>query len=106
MSRITLYKTPICPFCSRAKALLIKKGLEKEIKEIDITTDPNLMSEMLEKTGGKRTVPQIFVDDKYLGNCDDIYEYERRGQLDMLLGITDKSSILLGQITKKFIRYA
>ena len=85
MTQVIIYKTPFCPYCMRAKSLLIKKGLEKNIKEIDITQDPQLLSEMLAKTGGKRTVPQIFINDQYVGNCNELYDYDKEGKLDILL---------------------
>ena len=85
MVKIKMYKTPVCPYCVRAKALLDQKGVSENIEEIDITTDPNLLSEMLEKTGGKRTVPQIFIGDKYIGGCDDLYKLNDDGGLDPLL---------------------
>ena len=85
MVKIKMYKTPVCTYCVRAKALLDQKGVSENIEEIDITTDPNLLSEMLEKTGGKRTVPQIFIGDKYIGGCDDLYQLNDDGGLDPLL---------------------
>ena len=85
MLKIIMYKTPICPYCSKALNLLRLKEVDQYVKEIDITTDPNLMSEMLKKTGGKRTVPQIFINDTYVGGCDDLYALEEAGKLDALL---------------------
>jgi glutaredoxin 3 len=82
MPRITVYTTPICPYCARAKALLKKKGAEFE--EIDVYMDSDLRAEMEEKSG-RRTVPQIFIGDTHVGGCDDLYALEARGGLDPLL---------------------
>ncbi|MBU6444872.1 MAG: glutaredoxin 3 [Alphaproteobacteria bacterium] len=82
MPKITVYTTPICPYCSRAKALLKKKGAEFE--EIDVYMDADLRAEMEEKSG-RRTVPQIFVGDTHVGGCDDLYALDAAGGLDPLL---------------------
>jgi glutaredoxin 3 len=78
-----IYTTPICPYCVRAKALLKKKGVEPE--EIDVFMDSDARSDMEKKSGGARTVPQIFVGDTYVGGCDELYALERSGKLDSLL---------------------
>ncbi|MBF0357891.1 MAG: glutaredoxin 3 [Magnetococcales bacterium] len=83
MPKIIVYSTTVCPYCVRAKMLLDKKGAEYE--EINLTKNPDRHDEMLEKTGGKRTVPQIFIGDKHVGGCDDLYELEFEGELDSLL---------------------
>ena len=82
MPRITIYTTPICPYCARAKALLKKKGAEFE--EIDVYMNSDLRAEMEEKSG-RRTVPQIFVGETHVGGCDDLYALEADGGLDPLL---------------------
>ena len=82
MPKITVYTTPICPYCSRAKALLKKKGAEFE--EIDVFMNSDLRVEMEQKSG-RRTVPQIFVGDTHVGGCDDLYALEANGGLDPLL---------------------
>ena len=82
MPKITVYTTPICPYCSRAKALLKKKGAEFE--EIDVYMDSDLRTEMEQKSG-RRTVPQIFVGDTHVGGCDDLYALDAAGGLDPLL---------------------
>lgn len=81
--KAVMYKTPICPFCERAKALLLKKGVE--VEERDITTDPKLFTEMLERSGGRKTVPQIFIGDYHVGGSDDLYALEKSGELDQVL---------------------
>jgi glutaredoxin 3 len=83
MPQITVYSTTVCPYCVRAKMLLDKKGAAYE--EINLSKAPERMSEMLEKSGGKRSVPQIFIGDKHVGGCDDLYELELDGDLDALL---------------------
>ena len=77
-----MYKTPICPYCNRAKALLTQKGVAEQIQEIDITAGAHLKEQMMSKSGGSMTVPQIFINDKHIGGCDDLYALERQGKLD------------------------
>ena len=81
--KAVMYKTPICPYCVRARALLDKKGIE--VEERDITTDPKLYGEMLERSGGRKTVPQIFIGDYHVGGSDDLYALEKAGELDQVL---------------------
>ncbi len=83
MPQITVYSTTVCPYCVRAKMLLDKKGATYE--EINLTNEPHRRDEMLAKSGGKRTVPQIFIGDRHVGGCDDLYELELEGELDPLL---------------------
>lgn len=81
--RITIYTTPICPYCVRAKALLRKKGAEFE--EIDVLMDCGARQEMEKRSGGRRTVPQIFIGEQHVGGSDDLQELDRAGELDPLL---------------------
>jgi len=83
MPHITVYSGTPCPYCERAKMLLKKKGAAFE--DFDVRADATKMSEMLEKTGGKRTIPQIFIGDRYIGGCDDLYALDSAGKLDALL---------------------
>ena len=83
MPKITIYTTPICPYCVRAKQLLKKKGAEFE--EVDVFMDTKARKEMEEKSGGARTVPQIFIGDTHVGGSDDLYALESDGKLDPLL---------------------
>ncbi|HEX3665199.1 MAG TPA: glutaredoxin 3 [Rhizomicrobium sp.] len=83
MPRITIYTTPICPYCVRAKALLKKKGAAFE--EVDVFMNPNARREMEGKASGRYTVPQIFIGERHVGGCDDLYALERAGELDPLL---------------------
>jgi glutaredoxin 3 len=83
MAKIKIYVTPICPFCVRAKHLLKEKGAEYD--EIDIFMDEDARAEMEERSGGARSVPQIFIGETHVGGCDDLYALERAGKLDALL---------------------
>jgi len=83
MKPVRIYTTPICPYCVRAKSLLGKKGISYD--EIDVMMDMKAREEMLAKSGGARTVPQIFIGDTHVGGCDDLYALERDGKLDPLL---------------------
>ena len=83
MSEITIYTTPYCPFCHTAKALLKRKGVV--FREIDVSRDPAERQRMMIKANGRRTVPQIFIGETYVGGSDDLYDLERRGKLDGLL---------------------
>ncbi|MFN4283247.1 MAG: glutaredoxin 3 [Alphaproteobacteria bacterium] len=83
MAKIEIYTTPLCGYCSRAKALLQRKGAAFE--ETDITMVPGARDIMIQRAGGLRTVPQIFIDGKHVGGSDDLQLLERNGQLDPLL---------------------
>ncbi|MEI8295989.1 MAG: glutaredoxin 3 [Alphaproteobacteria bacterium] len=80
MMHIRIYTTTYCPYCVRAKLLLDKKGLTYQ--EIDVTNDPKLRQELVQMSGGRMTVPQIFFDERSIGGCVDLYELERTGELD------------------------
>lgn len=80
---IEIYTTAWCPYCSRAKSLLQKKG--QEYTEYDVTVDPPKRDEMTGRADGRTSVPQIFIDGKHIGGCDDLYALDRAGQLDPLL---------------------
>ena len=83
MARVEIYTSMLCGYCAAAKRLLDKKGVAYE--EIDIMLRPARRREMTERSGGRRSVPQIFVAGKHLGNCDDLFELEADGELDALL---------------------
>jgi len=83
MKPVRIYTTPICPYCARAKSLLTKKGAAFE--EVDVFMDAGARDEMLAKSGGARTVPQIFIGDTHVGGCEELYALEREGKLDPLL---------------------
>ena len=82
-ANIEIYTWSTCPFCIRAKRLLDKKGVE--YTEYCLDGDEAGRDKMTERTGGPRSVPQIFIDDKYIGGCDDIHALDRQGGLDPLL---------------------
>ncbi len=82
-SMIIIYSTLSCPYCNNAKALLDKKGVE--YKEILVDKDPSQLKEMLAKSNGRRTVPQIFIDGKHIGGFDDLKDLNDSGKLDALL---------------------
>lgn len=84
MPEIILYTTPVCPYCVRAKALLKQKGVE-HYQEIDVSADAALRDAMIEKAGGRRTVPQIFIGQTHVGGYDDLAAMNRDGSLDRLL---------------------
>jgi glutaredoxin 3 len=83
MAKVLIYTTPICPYCVQAKRLLDRKGVAFE--EVDISRDPDLRRKMIQMSGGRMTVPQIFVGDRHIGDCDGIYALDRAGKLDGLL---------------------
>jgi len=85
MKNVEIYTGPLCAFCDRAKALLNKKRVS--YKEINLASDPNKMDEMIKKTNGMRTVPQIFVDGQHIGGNDKLQALENEGKLNSLLGI-------------------
>ena len=82
MKQILVYSKEICPYCVRAKSLLQRKGAA--FTEIKIT-DEETKNEMMKKSGGRMTVPQIFIGDFHVGGCDDLYALEAAGKLDELL---------------------
>ena len=85
MTKVKIYTTPYCPFCIKAKRLLIAKNID--FKEIDLSEEPDKFDEMSKKSNGARTVPQIFVEDTHIGDCDYIHELDNKGELDKILGI-------------------
>lgn len=81
--QITIYTTRYCPYCLSAKDLLRRKGAAFE--EVDITGDPSGRAAMIERAAGRSTVPQIFIGEKHVGGCDDLYALDAAGGLDPLL---------------------
>jgi len=82
MTKIEIYTTALCPYCSSAKALLDKKGAAYE--ETDVTFDPEKRKDVMRRSG-QRTVPQIWIGGQHVGGCDDLYALDAAGQLDSLL---------------------
>ena len=83
MPKVEIYTKFLCPYCTRAKKMLAGKGVNFE--EHDISMGGPLRAEMLERSGGKQTVPQIFIDGRHIGGSDDLAALDRAGQLDPLL---------------------
>jgi glutaredoxin 3 len=83
MKPVEIYTTPYCPYCIAAKKLLDKKGVA--FAEIDVSRDPALRQVMTKRSGGGRTVPQIFIGGMHVGGCDDLHALDHRGALDPLL---------------------
>ena len=83
MPKVEIYTKFLCPYCTRAKALLGKKGVAFE--EIDISMGGPKRAEMLARANGGTTVPQIFIDGRHIGGSDDLAALERAGELDPLL---------------------
>ena len=83
MAEIEIYTTFMCPYCARAKSLLDKKG--QSYNEIDVSYDAAKREEMTQKAGGRRTVPQIWINGTHVGGSDDLYALEREGKLDAML---------------------
>jgi len=84
MPAVTVYTKPFCPYCSRALNLLKQKGVA--FTEIEAGFDPAARKEMLAKSNGGSTYPQIFIGETHIGGCDDMMALERAGRLDPLLG--------------------
>jgi glutaredoxin 3 len=84
MPKVVIYTTQICPYCIRAKALLRSKQIDFE--EIDVSRDPRLQDEVRQRSG-RRTVPQVFIDEKSMGGYDELRELDAAGELDVLLGV-------------------
>jgi glutaredoxin 3 len=83
MAAIEVYTTPYCPYCVSAKELLRRKGAQ--FIEINVAGDRDLRARMVERAGGRMTVPQIFIGDTHVGGCDDLYALDDAGGLDPLL---------------------
>ena len=83
MADIVIYTSAFCGYCARAKRLLKEKGAD--FNEIGVDMNPSLRDEMMEKAGGRYTVPQIFINGRHVGGCDDLHELDACGELDKLL---------------------
>lgn len=82
-AKVEIYTFRTCPFCLRAKALLKNKGVE--FTEYSVDGDEEARSKMAQRANGRRSVPQIFINDQHIGGCDDIHKLESDGKLDDLL---------------------
>ncbi len=83
MSKVEIYSSMWCPFCHRAKRLLRSKGVAYE--ELDVDGDPELRQQMTARSGGRRTVPQIFIGDRHVGGSDELAALDRAGRLTGML---------------------
>ena len=83
MSTVEIYTKPTCGFCHMAKRLLTSKGVS--FAEVNITAQPERRAEMIQRANGGSTVPQIFIDGKHVGGCDDLFALDRGGKLDAML---------------------
>jgi glutaredoxin 3 len=81
---VLMYSTTWCPFCERARALLQRKSVR--YREIKLDDEPDQRQAMLERSNGRRTVPQIFIGETHVGGFDDLNALDRSGELDRLLG--------------------
>lgn len=84
-ARVEVYATQSCPYCQMARSLLSRKGVAYEL--IDVGQAPEKRAEMTQRAGGRRTVPQIFIDGVGVGGSDDIHALDRQGKLDPMLGL-------------------
>jgi glutaredoxin 3 len=85
MKKVKIYTTPYCPYCLKAKQLLKSKKINFD--EINLSEDPDKFEEMLSKSKGARTVPQIFVNGEHIGDCDHIHDLDQKGELDKILKV-------------------
>ena len=85
MAKIEIYTSMLCGYCHAAKRLLKSKGVAFD--ETDVLLKPAKRQEMMQRAGGRNTVPQIFIDDEHIGGCDELYALDSAGQLDAKLGL-------------------
>ena len=85
MAEVELYTTMFCPYCARARALLERKGVA--YADIDILAEPARRGEMIQRAGGRTTVPQIFINGEHIGGSDELVALDRAGELDAKLGL-------------------
>lgn len=83
MALVEIYTSPLCPYCWRAKRLLDRKGVS--YTEVDLCCQSERREEMLARAGGRRTVPQIFIDGRGIGGCDELHALDAQGELEPLL---------------------
>ena len=83
MKNVTVYMGPMCAYCDAAKRLLTKKNIP--YKEINIAVEKDNMEEMIKKSNGKRTIPQIFIENYHVGGYDELRDLENKGELNKLL---------------------
>ncbi len=83
MAKVEVYSGSYCPYCVRAKELLTRKGVS--FTEYEVDKDMDLREQMMKRAPGYKTIPQIFINDQYVGGCDDLYALDRAGKLDGML---------------------
>lgn len=83
MAKVVIYTKMTCPYCIRAKLLLQRK--DAEIEEIAVDFGGEKKQEMIQRSNGRMTVPQIFINDRHIGGCDDLFELDSSGRLDEML---------------------
>lgn len=83
MAKIEVYSSMLCPYCYRAKKLLEQKGAD--FTEIDVMLNPRRKAEMVQRSGGRTSVPQIFIGDRHVGGCDELFALDAGNKLDPLL---------------------
>lgn len=83
-AKIEVYSGDYCPYCVRAKSLLKQRGLD--FVEYNVQQDPDKKTEMMKRSNGSRSIPQIFINDQHVGGCDELYTLDKKGQLDAWLG--------------------
>jgi len=83
MARVEIYTTPTCGFCRAAKRLLDKKGVAFE--EVNVAGQPEMREAMTQRAGGRRSVPQIFINDQHIGDCEDLFDLDFEDKLDAML---------------------
>lgn len=83
MARVEIYTKPMCPYCHHAKAILKNKG--QAFEETDISREREQRATMIQRANGRTTVPQIFIDGRHIGGCDDLMALDASGGLDPLL---------------------
>ena len=84
MAKVEIYSSMFCGYCHRAKQLLKQRGVA--FTEIDVGADDKRRAEMIERSGGRRTIPQIFIDGRHVGGCEELYALDRQGGLEPLAG--------------------
>jgi glutaredoxin 3 len=85
MAKVEIYTSMLCGYCHAAKALLKQKGID--FNEFDVLMKPSQKREMIDRAGGRTSVPQIFIDDAHIGGYDDIAVLDAQGELDPILGL-------------------
>lgn len=90
MAQVTMYTKTYCPYSKRARELMSAKGVAFD--DIDVTDDESRFEEMVERSGGGTTVPQVFIAGRHIGGADDLDDLDERGELDTLLGREDGAS--------------